>query len=54
MHARFLHGGSGQAGRDLNDYTRMEERMGETDPESGSFRYMAAEDAERFPTQTVK
>lgn len=48
MHARFFTEVPGQAGRDLNDYTRTEEN-GKQYLESGSYRYIAAADAEAFP-----
>ena len=47
-HARFFTEVPGQAGRDLNDYTRTEEN-GKQYLESGSYRYIAAADAEAFP-----
>ena len=48
MHARFFTEVPGQAGRDLNDYMRTEEN-GKQYLESGSYRYIAAADAEAFP-----
>lgn len=47
-HARFFTEVPGQAGRDLNDYTRTEEN-GKQYLESGSYRYIAAAGAEAFP-----
>lgn len=47
-HARFFTEVPGQAGRDLNDYTRTE-KNGKQYLESGSYRYIAAADAEAFP-----
>lgn len=47
-HARFFTEVPGQAGRDLNDYTQTEEN-GKQYLESGSYRYIAAADAEAFP-----
>lgn len=47
-HARFFTEVPGQAGRDLNDYTRTEENEKQY-LESGSYRYIAAADAEAFP-----
>ena len=47
-HARFFTEVPGQAGRDLNDYMRTEEN-GKQYLESGSYRYIAAADAEAFP-----
>ena len=47
-HARFFTEVPGQAGRDLNDYTRTEEN-GKQYLESGSYRYIAAADEEAFP-----
>lgn len=47
-HARFFTEVPGQAGRDLNDYTRTKEN-GKHYLESGSYRYIAAADAEAFP-----
>lgn len=47
-HARFFTEVPGQAGRDLNDYTRTEEN-GKQYLESGRYRYIAAADAEAFP-----
>ena len=52
-HADFFTEVPGQAGRNLNDYTRKEEN-GKQILESGSFRYMAAEDAEAFPGSTCE
>lgn len=47
-HARFFTEVPGQAGRDLNDYTRLEEN-GKHYLETGSYRYIAAKDAELLP-----